>query len=78
MSNKTEPSTHYVAITPHDSTNYDKARGVFVGVGGIVVAIRPDGTAVTFTGAVAGSILPIETIRINSTTTTATDMVALY
>ena len=51
---------------------------LFIGVGGIVVAIREDDTAITFTGAVAGSILPIKCKRVNSTTTSATDMVALF
>ena len=44
---------------------------------GIVVAVQEDGTAVSFTCA-AGDILPIAAKRVNSTTTTATLMVALY
>lgn len=79
-----------VAITKSDTVNYDgstyaanaatkaiPAEAIYVGGAGIVVAIFEDGSAVQFT-AVAGEILPIKTIRVNSTTTTATLMVALY
>jgi hypothetical protein len=79
-----------VAITKSDTVNYDgstysataktkaiPADAIYVGGAGIVVAIFEDGSAVNFT-AVAGEILPLRTIRVNSTTTTATLMVALY
>jgi len=67
------------AITPSNSTNITGvARALYVGVGGIVVAVMPNGDAVNFTGVPAGAIIPIRFIRINSTTTTATNMVALY
>ena len=85
------PSLFYEAVTPSDTVNFTGpvglaagpggdvlANAIFIGVGGIVVAIRDDDTTVTFTGTIAGSILPIKCKRINSTTTTATDMVALF
>lgn len=50
---------------------------IYVGGAGIVVAVTVDGIAVSFT-CVAGQILLIKAIRVNSTTTTATLMVALY
>lgn len=50
---------------------------IFVGGAGIVVAIMEDGNAVQFT-CVAGQVLPVRAKRVNSTTTTATLMVALY
>lgn len=53
------------------------ADGIYVGGAGIVVAVYPDGSTQQFT-AVAGELLPIQTIRVNSTTTTATLMLALY
>jgi len=73
-------SDYYVAITPHDSTNFTDGicRGIYVGVSGAVVAVRKDGTAIIFTAVAAGTILPIRAIRINSTLTTATNMVAIY
>lgn len=68
-----------VAITKHDSTNFPdgQCRGIYVGVGGDVVAIV-DGAAITFKNAPSGAILPVQATRVNATNTTATDMVALY
>lgn len=53
------------------------ADAIYVGGAGIVVAVFEDGTTVSHT-AVAGETLPFRTIRVNSTTTTATLMNALY
>jgi len=50
---------------------------LYVGGAGIVVAVFPDNTTAQFT-AVAGEILPLALRRVNSGTTTATLMVALY
>lgn len=76
--NKLESSSYYFAITPSDTVNFDYiVRAVYVGGAGNVVAVRPDGTAVTFVGVVAGTWLPLNAMRINSTSTTATNMVGL-
>lgn len=82
--------TRGIAITKSDTVNYDgttfsgtaatkaiPADAIYVGGAGIVVAVFPDGSNAQFT-AVAGEILPIQTIRVNSSSTTATLMVALY
>jgi hypothetical protein len=67
-----------VAITPSDSVNLDKTtRGVYVGVSGDVVAII-GGEAITFTAMAAGIIHPIAVTRVNATSTTATNLVAIY
>lgn len=79
-----------VAITKSDTVNYDgstyaanaatkaiPADAIYVGGAGIVVAVLENGDTANFT-AVAGEILPIKSIRVNSTTTTATLMAALY
>lgn len=73
-------SDHFVAITPHDTTSFTDGicRAIYVGGAGAVVAVRKDGTAVTFAAAVAGSVLPVRAIRVNATSTTATNLVALY
>jgi hypothetical protein len=72
-------SWFYSAVTPSDSTDFDSiCRAIYVGGAGNVVAVRHDGTAVTFTGVPAGTVLPIACRRINSTSTTATAIVALY
>lgn len=79
-----------VSITKSDTVNYDgstysatattkaiPADAIFVGGAGIVVAIFEDGSSAQFT-VTAGAVLPLKTIRVNSTTTTATLMNALY
>jgi hypothetical protein len=74
-----------VAVTKSDTVNFDVLFGrsiptcdaLYVGGAGIVVAVFQDGSTANFT-AVAGALLPLELIRVNSTTTTATLMVALY
>jgi hypothetical protein len=50
---------------------------IFVGGAGIVVAVFEDGSTGAFT-VPAGATLPLKCIRVNSTTTTATLMNALY
>ncbi len=82
--------TNAVAISKSDTVNYDgstyaanavtkaiPADAVYVGGAGIVVLILENGQAVNFT-AVAGEIIPVKSIRVNSGTTSATLMVALY
>lgn len=79
-----------VLITKSDTVNFDgstysasaatkaiSANAIFVGGAGIVVAIFEDGSSGAFTVA-AGTLLPLKCIRVNSTTTTATLMNALY
>jgi len=85
-----QPYNRGVTITKSDTVNFDGSvyaanaatkaipcEAVYVGGAGIVVAIFEDGSIANFT-CVAGQILPLKLIRINSTTTTATLMVALY
>lgn len=73
------PATGAFAITPSDSTDFSTAvRGIYVGVGGDVVVVCKEGGAVTFKNAVAGSVIPIRATRVNSTSTTATNLVGLY
>ena len=76
----TAPSNTYRAITPSDSTDFVEGicRGVYVGGAGDIVAIDESGTAVTFVGTLAGTILPIKARRVNATNTTASDLIALY
>lgn len=81
----TRPSAVFRAITPSDSVDLVAAhgmpsppRGIYVGGAGNLVAVDDAGAAVTFTGVAAGTTLPIRPDRINSTSTTATALVALY
>lgn len=79
-----------VLITKSDTVNFDgstysasaatkaiPADAIFVGGAGIVVAVFEDGSTGAFTVS-AGTLLPLKCIRVNSTTTTATLMNALY
>jgi hypothetical protein len=77
-------------ITKSDTVNYDgstyaanagtkaiPADAIYVGGAGVVVAIFEDGSLGAYT-CIAGQILPLKTIRVNSTNTTASLMRALY
>ena len=75
----TSPSDRYEAVTPSDTVDLTKpCRSLYVGVAGDVVAVTTAGVAVTFTDVQAGEVLPIVASRINATSTTATNIVALY
>lgn len=79
MTSRSNPSTLAVAVTPSDSTSFTQGpcRALYVGVAGNV-SVLSGGAAVVFVGVQAGSILPVETARVNSTATTATNIVALF
>lgn len=79
-----------LSITPSDTVNYDgttfnaaslqkalPADAIYVGGAGTVTVVYENGQTNQFT-AVAGEILPLRTIRVNSTGTAATLMNALY
>lgn len=76
----TAPALNFVAITKHDTTDFDGfiTRAIYVGGAGDVVAVDHLNNPVTFSSVPAGAILPIRARRVNSTSTTATNMVALY
>lgn len=68
------------AVTPNDSTDLTlgTCRALYVGGAGDVSIVDLGGETVVFVGALAGSVLPIQTARVNATGTTATNIVALY
>lgn len=61
------------AITPSDATT-QRAQAVYVGAAGNVALKTEDGTTLTFVGAQAGTILPVKTLQILATGTTATNL----
>ncbi len=86
----TQPYNVSKVITKSDTVNYDgstysaaaatkaiPADAVLVGGAGNIYLVLEDNT-ILIVGAAAGQIIPIKTIRVNSTTTTATNMYALY
>jgi len=77
------PATHMRAVTPSDTVELpDGCRGLFIGTAGNVVVVGVDAaggaTGVTLKNLANGQIIPIAVRRVNSTNTTATDIVALY
>ena len=72
-------------VTPSDtvdlapfSQNQALTGVIYVGGAGNLVVAFSDGTLVNFTAAVAGFTIPIAVRRVNSTSTTATAIVACY
>jgi hypothetical protein len=80
LSTSTHSSGAVRAITPNDSTDLplNVCRGIYIGVGGDVSIVDLGGVTVVFVGTAAGSVLPVQTARVNATATTATSLVALY
>ena len=79
MTIQSDPGQGAFAITPSDSTNFTvNARGIYVGVVGDITLVTEKGETVTFTSAVAGTIIPVRCSRVNSTGTAATNLVGLY
>ena len=82
MSKKTatHSATVCLAVTPSDSTDltYSTCRAIYVGGDGDISLVDGNGATIVFSGVTAGSILPVQTARINATGTTATSIIALY
>lgn len=72
------PAFTFAAVTPHDSTVMPLCRGLYIGGAGAVTVLNNEGVAVTFAAVPVGTTLQIATTRVNSTGTTATNIVALY
>lgn len=67
------------AVTPSDTVTYEQpTRGVYVGGAGNLTVDMVSGGTVTFIGLGAGSLLPIQAVRVYETDTTATSIIALY
>jgi hypothetical protein len=67
------------SITPHNTTDFARGvcNGIYVGVSGDVAVVHLDGTVQLYKAAPVG-ILPAMATRVNSTGTTATNLLALY
>lgn len=71
--------TRWAAVTPHDTTNLPTGvRGIYVGQAGNIAAVGQDDVVVVLTAVPVGTLLPIQPKRINSTSTTAALLVAIY
>jgi hypothetical protein len=77
-SNAMHPAAYALAVTPNNDTNLTlAARSLYVGGDGNVAVITAGGSTVTFSGCVAGTILPVQVSRVLATGTTATNIIAL-
>jgi hypothetical protein len=74
------PPTKAFAITPNDSAELAfVTRSIWVGVGGDIVAIyRDDSAAVTLKNVPSGSRISGRFKQVNSTNTTATNLIGEY
>ena len=68
------------SITPSDTVNLQNVAVVFIGGAGNIKVTTANGDVVTFTGVVAGSVLPVQVLRVWSagSGTTATNLVGIY
>lgn len=78
ISLNTLPARGGVAPTLSDSANEATPfRGIFVGGAGNISMVGLDGAAFTLTGVLAGVVYQIAGLRINTTGTTATNLILL-
>lgn len=77
---ETAPARNAEVVSKSDTVNLvHEGRALYVGVtGDVSVQMCETGTAIVFKAVPAGTVLPIAILRVNSTSTTATDMVSLY
>ena len=72
------PGVNAWPIEPDDETNMDlTTRGIYVGGAGDLSVVMKSEAVVTLKNVAAGTILPLRAIRVNSTGTSATDLVGL-
>lgn len=73
------PARGAIAITPHNTNVLTPVtRALYVGGAGNIKVEMSNGTVVTFTGVLAGSLLPIRVRIVFDDDTTATAMIGLY
>lgn len=65
------------AVVTKSDTAYNHFRAFFVGVAGDIAFQNKDGTTITLAALPAYTIIPVETIRIMSTGTAATNIIGL-
>jgi hypothetical protein len=72
------PAPNAIAVTESDSEDLSSfSRAIYIGGDGNLTVEMASGQEVTFTGLIAGTVLPIR-VRKVKTATTATNIVALY
>ena len=65
-------------VTPSDTVNLSAPSVIYVGVGGTVRVLTATGDDVTFVGVAAGTVIPVQVLRVFNTALTASNLVAVY
>jgi hypothetical protein len=66
------------AITPSNSANLANVSVVYVGGAGNVRVTTAQGDDVTFSSLLAGTVVPVQVLKVWSTSTTATNLIGIY
>jgi len=66
------------SVTPSDSAEIPITRSLFIGTNGNIKVTMADGQEITFINLTAGTIFPIQVVKVWSTETTVTTVIALY
>ena len=66
------------AITTSDTVNLQNVAIVYVGGAGNIKVTTANGDVVTFNGLNAGTVLPVQVLRVWATGTTATTLIGIY
>lgn len=66
------------AVVTSDVTVIAPTIALFVGGAGTLTVVMVGGQTVTFTGVIAGSVLPVRVTAVKATGTTATNITALW
>lgn len=77
MIHKIIPAERASSVTPNDSTNFEPTRGIYAGASGDLHVLMANGDEATFVGLAAGVVHPLSVVRVYSTSTTATGILAL-
>ena len=74
----TSPLTHPEAVNPNDGQDLDRVtRAIYVGNGGNVRVLMPEGLTTVFENMPAGTFLPLRIKRVFATGTTASGIIGL-
>jgi len=78
LATATVPALDGAAVTPSNTVGFGfVARAIYVGTTGDITLVTPNDVVLTFVGVPGGVILPVMCTRVNSTGTSASNMVAL-
>lgn len=73
------PCDNGAAITPNNNTDLTYvSRAIWVGGAGSVNVVLAGGQTVLFTGILAGTLLPLRVTRVLASSTSATNLVAIW